>query len=157
MRTFLCAVPPLLAGCFMLDVTSPVIGTATSEWYEIAPVSKPVPQVMEVARETVRRGGFTLLPSDGTDRIFTEWQLQLSPRLREGFRTKLEVEVVKLERGGVKVRVRGFREVNDDAYNPSNPSNAHWINASLDDKQKDRIPEDAIRVHQILKFKLLEN
>lgn len=158
MRTLLWAVLPLAGGCFMYDLSSPVLGASTSDWYEVAPVTRPVPQVMEVARDAVRRSGFTLLPSDTTDRIFTEWIVQLSSHWREGFRTKLEVEVVKLEPGpGVKVRVRGIREINENAKDPTSAPQAHWINAGLDDKQKERIPEFALRVHQVLKLRLLEN
>ena len=157
MHRTLWAALPLAGGCFLLDVTSPVLGTSASDWYEVAPVTKPVPQVMEIARETVRRAGFTLLPADTTDRIFTEWLVQLSSHWREGFRTRLELEVVRPDGGGLTVRVRGIREINDDARAPASPAQAHWINASLDDKQKEKIPESALRVHQILRMRLLEN
>lgn len=158
MRSFLWVALSLPGGCFMYDLSSPVLGTNTHDWYEVAPVTKPLPEVLEIAREAVRRSGFTLLPPDTTSRIFTEWIVQLNSHWREGFRTKLEVEVVKREAGGgLAVRIRGVREINEDAKYPTNPARAHWINASLDDKQKEKIPEYAMRVHLVLKRKLLEN
>ena len=159
MRKILRAFLPLLGGCFLLNVTAPVLGTsASSDWYEISPVARPAPEVMEIARETVRRSGFALLPPDGTDRIFTEWRVELSAHWRQGFRAKLELELVKLEgTPGLKLRVRGFRDVNDNSRNPSNAADAEWIEATFDEKQKDRIGEFAMKVHQILKFKLMEN
>lgn len=143
----------------MLGVTAPAMGvSSTSEWYEVSPIARPAPEVMEIARETVRRSGFTLLPSDGTDRIFTEWRVELSAHWRQGFRSKLELEKVKLEGStGLKVRVREFREVNDNMRNPSNAADADWIAATFDEKQKDRIGEFAMKVQQILKFRLMEN
>lgn len=157
MRRFLCAVPLLVAGCSMASVTAPVLGTAYSDWYEVEPVMKPLPVVMEIARTEVQHAGFTLLPDDGTSRIYTEWIVQLSGHWREGFRTQLEVEVVPRQPRGFKVRVRGIREVNDAMRNSGKLDAAEWINASLADKQKPLIPEYAIRVSQILKLKLLEN
>src|SRR5262245_43746494 len=132
---------PLVGGCFMLGVTAPAMGVSSaSEWYEVSPISRPAPEVMDIARETVRRSGFTLLPSDATDRIFTEWRVELSAHWRQGFRTKLELETVKVEGSpGLKVRVRGIREVNDNARNPSNAAEANWISAAFEEKQKDRI------------------
>jgi hypothetical protein len=159
MRTLPWMLLPLLGGCFMLNVASPVLGTsATSDWYEVTPVGKPAPEVMEIARETVRRSGFAVLPADGTNRIFTEWLVELSTHWRQGFRTKLELEVVKLDGSpGLKVRIRGTRDVNDNIRNPSNAADAEWIGATFDEKQKERIGEYALRVQQILKFKLMEN
>jgi hypothetical protein len=96
MRNLLWMFLPLVGGCFVLNAATPVLGTkAVSDWYEVTPVLKPVPEALKVAREIVHRAGFALPPADGTDRFETEWLTELSTHWRQGFRSKLEVEVVK--------------------------------------------------------------
>ncbi len=141
-----------LAGCWM---PSYVIGTSASEWYPVPASPLPVAEVVKTARELLLRQGYRLLPeSPGQTRIETEWLVYLSAHWREGYRTKLEIVVEKAEDGRSVASVRAFREVNEDAKNPSMASNAVWGNASLDEKHKPKMGEPALRVQQLLKFKL---
>lgn len=147
--TFLLLAP--LAGCWM---PSYVIGTSASDWYPVPPSPLPVAEVVKTARELLLRQGYRLLPDTGPDRLETEWLVFLSAHWREGYRTKLEVVVEKAEDGRSVASVRAFREVNEDAKNPSMAANAVWGNASLDEKHKPKMGEPALRVQQLLKFKL---
>ena len=148
--TFLLLAP--LGGCWM---PSYVIGSSSSEWYEVPPVSKPPAEVAKMARDLLLRQGFRLMPEvPGETRAETEWDVHLSSHWRDGFRSKVEVAVEKADDGRTRTLVRSFREVNENAKNPSIPEQAIWGNASLDEKHAPKIGEPAIRVHQLLKLKL---
>lgn len=140
------------AGCWLPNYT---IASASSEWYEIPAVPKPAEEVLRQAREVLARQGYKLLPSTpGELGLESEWDVHLSSHWREGFRTKVEVRVEKAEGGRSLVRIRSFREFNDNARVPMNGEAAQWVGASMDDKQSPKIPEPALRVRQILKVKL---
>lgn len=149
------ALVPLLAalgGCWLPTYT---IASGSSDWYEIPNVAKPAEEVLRQAREVLARQGYRLLPaSPGELGLESEWDVHLSSHWREGFRTKVELRVEKLESGRSLVLIRSFREFNDNARVPMNADAAQWVGASMDDKQKPKIPEPALRVRQILKVKL---
>ena len=141
-----------LAGCWM---PSYVIGTSASDWYEVAPCSLPVAEVVKISREILLRQGYRLPPEQaGQTRLETDWVVFLSSHWREGFRTKVEVVVERTGEGRTIAAVRAFREVNEDGKNPSMLDSAIWGNASLDEKHKPKMGEPAMRVQQLLKIKL---
>ena len=141
-----------LAGCWLPTYT---IASGSSDWYDIPPVAKPADEVLRQAREVLARQGYRLRPSSPGDLgLESEWDVHLSAHWREGFRTKVEVQVERLDGGRSLVRIRSFREFNDNARVPMNAEAAQWVGASMDDKQKPKIPEPALRVRQILKVKL---
>lgn len=126
-----------------------------SGWFETGQVLKPREDLARTIRELLTRQGYAVLNFDEkADRIETEWNVQLSPRFREGTRTKIEVKIESLDRGGFDVFSRSWFEINNEMQNPSNPEKAVWIGASVSDKHKDRIPEPAMRFHSMLRLRL---
>jgi len=152
---------PLLGGCFVLRTASPMLGTdSVSAWYEVTPVLKTVPEILKSSREAIRKAGFAALPpkEDDPNRIETDWVIELSAHWRQGSRSRIELEVAPIEGArGYTVRVREKREVNDNATSPDDATKADWIPATFDEKQKTRTGENALRIQQLLKFRLLEN
>lgn len=140
----------LLAGCWM---PSYIVGTACSDWYDIPPTSKPAAEVVRHAREIVTRQGYRLVPA-GPATVLSDWDVHLSSHWREGFRTRVEVEVEATPDGRSRARVRSYREVNENGRNPMVIEDAVWGNASLDEKQKNKMGEPALRIRQLLKVKL---
>jgi hypothetical protein len=141
-----------LAGCWM---PSYIVGTSASEWYDLPPVSRPAEDVVRLAREILARQGYRALPGKpGSGYVETDWDTQLSSHWREGYRTKVEVEVEATADGRSVTRVRSHREVNENGRNPLSASDAVWGNGSLDEKHKPKLGEPAIRVRQLLKMKL---
>lgn len=143
---------PLLGGCWFLEVAAPLTGS-TSDWYETGSVRKPRREIYDLVVSTAKRQGFRVSARDPEFLwMETDWDVHLSTHWREGFRTKLEVELVPEDRGSVNVRVRSRREINDNAKNPVIEGQAMWIPAGMSEKQKARIPEPAMRLHQSLKL-----
>ena len=148
------AIPLLLAltGCQMATI----MGESSSPWFEAGPSGLPAAEVAAITKEMILRQGYRLPPSgpDAT-RFLSEWQVTLSPHWREGHRVRVEAEVFRTEeRRGVFVRVRSQREVNNEAGKPTMAEHAQWMSASLDEKQKTKIDEPALKLHQLLRFKL---
>ncbi len=143
----------LTSGCFFPDVASSVAGSA-SDWYETGPVKRPHEEITRATRDIVSRQGYTVTTFDEREgRLETDWVTNMSSHWREGFRTKIEAEFVRVPGSGTKIRVRSRREVNDESRNPMAAERARWISAAFDEKQKPKIPEPAIRIDQLLKFK----
>ena len=90
----------------------------TSEWYETGPVRKSKEDVARTVRELILRQGYQTPEFDPADRLETGWETRLATRWREGFRTKLEAEILPAEAGGFNVRVRCTMEVNDNSTQP---------------------------------------
>jgi hypothetical protein len=147
---------PLLLLAFPSCAVSDLTGENRSVWYEAGPAQKPLDEVVALTKDIVLRQGYKVLPVDPrSPRIETAWDEHYSPHWREGYRTKVEAEFDVLPGGGgVAVRVRSFREINNEAGTPTIAERAQWISASLDDKHKPRIPEPAVKIRQLLKFKL---
>lgn len=126
-----------------------------SGWYETGQVIKSREDLARTCRELLTRQGYYVSNFDEkADRIVTEWDVNLSPRFREGTRTKMEVEIIELDRGGFNIRSRSWFEVNNEMQNPSIPEKAVWVGAGISDKHKDRIPEPAMRFHSMLRLRL---
>lgn len=140
----------LLSGCLVPEV----FGTSVSEWHIVGPIRRPTEEVVQLTRDTVARS-YRLLPTEpGAARFETDWDVHMSSHWREGFRTKVEVEFERHDSGGVMVRIRSYREINDNARNPAIQEQAKWIAAEVDDKHKDKVSEPALRLRQLLKIKL---
>ena len=152
MRPTAAAILLSLAGCQMATI----MGESSSPWFEAGPTRLPAAEVTAITKEMILRQGHRLpstLPANAT-RFLSEWEVRLSPHWREGYRTRVEAEVVSVEGRGLVVRVRSQREVNNEAGKPTMAEHAQWISASLDEKQKTKIDEPALKINQLLKFKL---
>jgi len=146
---------PLLAGCAVNEVGAGILANRCSDWYETGQVIKPHDDLTRTIRELLTRQGYDTPTFDASkDWVETDWDIHLSPRFREGYRTKLEVELLPLERGGYNIRSRSWFEVNNEDKNASNPDKAVWVGAAVSEKHRDRIPEAAMRFHSMLKLRL---
>ena len=149
MRWTLLLLPIAVSGCLVPEV----FGTSASEWLTVGPVRRPAEEVVQITRDVVARS-YQLLPSEpGESRLETDWNVHMSSHWREGFRTKLEVEFERHDSGGILVRIRSYREINDNARNPVIQEQARWIGAEVDEKHKDKVSEPALRLRQLLKIK----
>ena len=150
MRPVARLLPLALAGCLVPEV----FGTSVSEWHVVGPVRRPPEEVVQITRDTLARS-YRLLPAEpGQARVETDWEVHLSSHWREGYRTKVEAEFERHDSGGILVKIRSYREINDNARNPTVPEQAKWIAAEVDEKHKDKVSEPAVRLRQLLKFKL---
>src|SRR5712675_895843 len=96
----------LLTGCFLFRP-----GSATekvSNWYEVGTVLKPKEEITRAIREMVTRNGYQIPQFDAAaTSLATDWDVHLSTRYHEGYRTMIEAELRPPEiGGGFNVRVR---------------------------------------------------
>jgi len=152
---------PLLALPFFFgcsggpDEISGIGASRTSSWYETGQVKKPREDLARTVHELMARQGYTVPDFDEKKEwIETEWMVDLSPRWREGTRTKIQSEIVPLGEGGYNIRVRSWMEINNASIFPSDPARAVWIGAGVSDRHKDRIPEPAIKLFITLRLRL---
>ena len=144
---------PLLGGCFMNTIAEPILATSTTEWRRLGPVLKPAADVFKTAWTTVVRQGFSIPHYDPKEeRIDTGWDVHLSAHYREGYRAKLEVLFEKDESGATTLLMRAYREMNDNAKNPTSPDLAQWIGAGFDERQKSHMVDPLVRLHMSLKL-----
>jgi hypothetical protein len=148
---------PLLSGCF--DVSSDEISglgaRRMSSWYETGQVKKPREDLARLVRDLMARQGYNTPDFDEKKEwIETDWDVSLSPRYREGYRTKLQAEILPLGENGYNVRVRSWMEINNASINPSDPARAVWIGAGVSDRHKDRIDEPALKLFSTLRLRL---
>lgn len=152
MTRFACLLLPLLSGCSLNEVMAGVASERQSIWYETGPVRKPREDVARTVREFLLRQGYVAPAFEaGSERIETGWDTHLSTRWREGYRTKLEAEILADAGGGFNVRVRSTMEINDNERHPSIAERAQWVGAGASEKHKARIPEPAIKLHTQLR------
>jgi hypothetical protein len=145
----------LLFGCGTADEISGLGARRMSSWYETGQVKKPHEDLARTVRDLMSRQGYNVPDFDAKkDWIETDWVVNLSPRYREGFRTKLQSELVADEFGGINIRVRSWMEINNASINPTDPGRAVWIGAGVSDKHKDRISEPAIKLFSTLRLRL---
>lgn len=145
----------LLTGCIVNEVAAGVGANRTSPWYETGPVQKTRAELIGTVRELITRCGYHA-PDTGAaaEKIETDWDVKMSPRYRESFRTKLEIEIVPAQNGALNVRTRSWMEVNNNSNHPSDEDRAVWVGAGVADRHKDRIDEPAMRFHSMLKVKV---
>ena len=145
----------LLAGCIVSEIAAGAGASRTSPWYETGQVQKPRTDLARTIRELITRNDYQTPDFDANaDTIETSWNTQMSPRFRESFRSKLEIEIVALPNGGFNVRTRSWMEVNNNSTHPSDPDQADWVGAGVADRHKDRINEPAMKFHSMLKLRL---
>ena len=128
---------------------------STSDWYETGQVRKNRDDIVRIIRELLLRQGYLTAEFDAAQvRAETSWDARYSPRWREGYRTKLEAEILPLDSGGFNIRVRSTMEVNDNESSAAIPERAKWVGAGVSEKHKPRIPDQAIKLHMLLKNRL---
>jgi hypothetical protein len=157
MRTTLVALLLLPSGCFLTQAASPFLQSSASEWVEVTPVQKSTDEILSALRDAFRRTGLKESAGAGPSGMTSEWLVELSSKWRDGYRVKVETEILPLESRGVKIRLREYREVNDNFNNPTRLEDAQWMPASIDERRRGQGGEYALRVMQIVKFRLLEN
>jgi len=148
----------LLAGCSVIgpnDFAGAAGANRTSPWYETGEVTKPREELVKTIRELVVRCGYPDPDIDArTESFTTDWNVKLAPTWREGFRDRLEVEIVPLGRGAVTVRCRSWMEVNNNSVAPGDPKRAEWVGAGVTNRHSERINEPGLKFHTMLKFRL---
>ncbi len=148
-----CVLLLLLGGCFWTEALRP-LASASSDWYEVGPLRKPLEEITRAAHHYLTRSGYVVYGFDPRLRWFeTEWDTHLSTHWREGYRTKVEVVFQAVQDGTTLVRIRSYREVNEESKQPMVADKADWVGAAVHDKQAPLIPEPAIRLRQQLKMK----
>jgi hypothetical protein len=151
---FLVLLLPALAGCMFWRLADPLAATSSSDWLETGPVRRSKEDVAQTARDCLLRAGYPLPPFDpAATEIETDWITHLAPQWRDGFRTRVDVELVPLSEGAINVRIKSYREINDEGKWPMIAEKATWIGASIDDRHKQFIPEPALKLQQQLKLK----
>jgi hypothetical protein len=142
---------PLLTACSGF-LGGSMAAESTSEWYETGQVRKNRDEVLRIVRELLLRQGYLTAEVDPTQaRVETGWDARYSTRWREGYRTKLEAEILPLDSGGFNVRVRSTMELNDNDSAPAIAERAKWVGAGVSEKHRPHIPDQAIKVHMLLK------
>lgn len=156
-RAYLLLLLPLLGGCMPGEVLAGAGAERHSEWFETGPVRKPKDELLRLVRDLMLRQGYQVpYPEPNGNTLESGWDTHLSPRYREGYRSKIEAEIVPVEGsgGGLNVRVRSTLEINDNTAYPGIAEQAQWVAAGISDKHRPRIPEPAMKLHQVLKLKL---
>ena len=144
----------LLAGC-VTDEISGMGARRVSSWYDTGQVKKPREDLARTVREMMARQGYNVPDfNEKKGWIESDWVVSLSPRYREGYRTKIQAEIEPMDDGGYNVRVRSWMEINNASINPSDPERAVWIGAGVSDKHKDRIAEPALKLFSTLRLRL---
>jgi hypothetical protein len=147
---------PLL-GLSSCSMAAGVIGGSiaaerASDWYETGEVRKPRAEILHVVRELILRQGYLTAEFDAAQqRAESSWDAHYSMIWREGIRTKVEAEVLPLASGGFNVRVRSIMELNDNQATPGVPERALWVGAGVSEKHKVHIPDQALKLHTLLK------
>ena len=145
---------PFVAGCLVNQVMSfGLMAERTSDWYETPAIRKPKAEIAGAVREMIVRQGYSTPAFDAeSGHIESAWDTHLSDHWREGFRTMVEAEIVPAS-GGFIVRVRSAREINDNSYSPGMADRAVWVGAGVNDRQKERIPEPAMKLYATTKLR----
>lgn len=149
------ALAPLLGGCFFLQIFEAATLSNVSEWYEIPRVKRPLEEIAQCTYDILARDGYKMPRFDPRGHMLeTEWDVHLSSIFRQGFRQKVEVVFQPVSDRSYNVRFRSYREVNDDPKFPMMADRAVWMGATIDTKQGEQIPDPAIRLKQLLRYKI---
>jgi hypothetical protein len=143
----------LLPGCSFTvsDVFNGGAMSKTSEWLETGEVRQSHEDVARTVREQLTRLGYP--PTEFVDeRIETPWDVHLSPRYREGYRTKVEAQILTLGPGAFNVRVRSTIEINN-AQSEGTSERPDWIGAGASEKHKAHIADEAVKLNSTLKLR----
>jgi hypothetical protein len=152
--SLLCLLLP--GGCFLLETSMELAGSTPSDWYEIGPVKKPLEVVTQTTHDLITRQGYKVAEFNSKAlELETEWKAELSPHWREGFRTMIEVEFEDMGDEGIKVSLRSYRQFNDESKQPMVLEEANWLDAGIDQRHAEKIPNPAMRLHFMLKHKLV--
>lgn len=159
-RTMRLLVPPtlglLLGGCGLVSsIIQPMVETSAGKWHQVGPVRRDLEEIATLTRDLILRQDFTIpdfKPTEGL--IMTDWKVRLSPRFREGTRTKIEVNFHPESDGSTLIRLRSYREINENSELPMIADQADWVGASIDEKQSRYMDEPAMKLQQMLKLKL---
>lgn len=145
---------PLLGAC-AADELSGLGANRTSDWYQTGQVKKSHEDLARTVRDLIARQGYNTPDFDARKGwIESEWDVSLSPRYREGIRTKIQAEIVPMDQGGYNVRVRSWMEINNASINPTDPARAVWIGAGVSDKHKDHVADPALKLITTLRLRL---
>jgi hypothetical protein len=145
-----------LSGCVVNDLTSGALAAnRCSRWFETGEVRRSQEDLARTIRELLTRQGYKTPDFDATKTwIETDWEVNLSPRYREGTRFKIEVEILPLGGNSFNVRSRSWFEVNNEMQHPTDLDKAVWVGAGASEKHRDHIPEPAMRFHSQLQLRL---
>jgi len=137
-------------GCVLTDIT----GVSAGAWYEVGPIRKPLAEINGAAYETLTKQGYSFPGFDAENPSQeTEWDVHLSNRWKDGYRTKVEYHSEFAEAGGYIVWIRSYREYNNTESNPLSLDQASWFPAALDDRHKEKIDDPAVRLRMSLRAK----
>ena len=140
------------SGCSMNSTPFGIGAQRTSDWFETGKVMKSRQDIASTIEQLLQRQGYRLEPQDGSGTRFeTDWDTHLSTHWREGYRVKIEAEILPLEDGCFNVRVRSSMEINDTSTSPGIAEQAAWVPAGVSDKHKDRIGLSALQIRTQLK------
>ncbi|HVE41957.1 MAG TPA: hypothetical protein VNM14_18830 [Planctomycetota bacterium] len=140
-----------LAGCTVSDILNGGATVKTSSWLETGEVRKSREDVARTVREQLVRLGYP--PTEFVDdHLETPWDVHLSPRYREGYRTKVEAEILTLGPGAFNVRVRSTMEINN-SQTEGGSEKADWIGAGASEKHKAHIADEAVKLNSTLKLR----
>ena len=157
MRTLaLVSLALLPAGCGLVSgLVQPLVETSVGKWFQLGPVRRDLQELTTMTRDLCFRQGYEI-PDFDADRgyLITDWRVQLSAHFREGNRTRIEVHFHPNADGSTVIRIRSYREINENSSLPMSADQAEWVGASIDAKQSEYMDEPSIRLQQMLKLKL---
>ena len=153
MRRTVLILLPALGGCFWAETLRP-FAASSSDWYDVGPVRKPLEEITGAVHYYLLRARYVIPSFDPRARkLETEWDTHLVSHWREGFRTRVEAEFEAQDDGSTLVRIRSYREYNDESKFPMIEEKAKWVGASVEEKHAKLTPEPAIKLQQQLKIR----
>jgi hypothetical protein len=145
------------SGCYLLEPPPPETeDRETSPWLELPALRIPHADLARKIREAIFRQEHQIQDlAEKPARILSDWNLHLEPYPKEGCRTRLEAEILPDEPGEFKVRVRAWRQFNDNSVDPMSQAQAKWKKGGLDPIHLKHIDPMGFRFFQSLRVSLL--